>query len=306
MKLKYKSYILLLGAFLATSCSDNDDWQPGESEEDTAGVFFRAIDKYDYTLEADDSRIIPVTLGRANADEAVTVPIEVKTDLKGVVYPSEVSFAAGEDSVTIDIDLTETPSKTAGDIAISLDSRYTTLYGAGSSSFSIHVNIAGSWLVLADDLKVDILDSNSNSVYPTENTKLYFLDGSDRFKIPDFMNSGVDFIFTLDSPSSTWSALIPYTNYMDYSDAFPGESYGYDVWYLYDTANSSYPVWSPDGTEPKITSAIIYYDYEWSYIGIQEGYGSLSVDMGYEDGSYSWNYVDLTFSVLFDPFATVE
>lgn len=300
MKIGYKSYMLLVASLLVASCSDSDKWEPGPQENDTMGVFFRELDKYDYSLEPDDNHIVNVTVGRIDSKDAATVPLKIVSCPEGVVVPESVSFDAGEEETSFVVDLTGMPYKTSGEVKLQIDPAFSTLYGEGSSVLEMNVTITGQWIVLADNLVIDY--SKGTYDYPDQQTELLMLEGTQRFKIPDFMNSGVDFVFTVDDPTKSDPEIVPFTNCIWYDEVFPDEDNEYECWYLYDTANQTYPVWSPDGSEPKITYAM-FYGLGYSYIMMKKGYGYFTIASDYDNGKSGWCDVVLTFDAKFDPFA---
>ena len=71
-------------AIAATGCSDSDDWQPGpETAPDCMGVYFGEISS-NMIIGPDDSRLIPVTVGRGLTDKAAVVNINVVSAPEGV------------------------------------------------------------------------------------------------------------------------------------------------------------------------------------------------------------------------------
>lgn len=304
MKLIYKSSILAAAALLLGACSDSNKWEPGPEEGKTMGVYFENLEKYDITIEVDDSRIVPVSLGRVESEEEAVVPLKVLSCPEGVKVPESVEFKAGEKTASFDLDLTDMPLKSSGMVTLQIDPAYSSLYAAGTSEMNLKVTVTGGWIVLADDL---LLDYTENTYpYPQQNSVLYVLEGTQRFKIPDFMNSGLDFIFTVSDPKAEYPYIIPYTNCVWYSEYFPDSEDTYHCWYLYDTANASWPQWSPDGTSPEITY-MMFYGYDdsraYTYIGINKGYGYISSATDYDTGKYGYGDVELYFTAKFDPFA---
>lgn len=300
MKLRYNIYMLVAGVSLITSCSDSDNWEPGPQEYDTMGVFFRQLSKCDLTIEPDDNHIVVVNVGRCNSDEAATVPLKVVSCPEGAVIPESVSFDAGEENTSFIVDLTGMPYKTTGDVKVQIDPEYSTIYGEGSSVIEMKVTMTGPWIVLADNLRMDY--SKGTYVYPDDETELLVLEGTHRFKISNFMNSGLDFVFTVDDSTKKKANIVPYTNYIWYDEVFPDQENTYGSWYFYDSDNHKYPVWSPDGSDPKISYAMIY-GSGYSYIQMSKGYGYISIATDYDDGSIGWGDVILHFDAKFDPFA---
>ena len=304
MKLVYKSLIFAIVMFLFGACSNSDKWEPGQSEGDTMGVYFQNLDNYDILIQADDSRTVTVNVARLETDDAAVVPIVLVSAPEGVKAPQTVEFNAGEETTSFELDLTDMPLKSSGDVVLKIDPAYATLYAAGTSQMTLKVTVTGGWIVLADNLVLDFAESTYE--YPKQETKLYVLEGTQRFKIPDFMHSGLDFIFTVENPQGTSPIIVPYTNCRMYSEIYPDSDDDYNSWYLYDTANAQYPTWSPDGVSPAIT-AMMFYGHDdsrvYSYIRMDQGYGYLSSATDYDNGKYGYGDCELYFTCNFDPFA---
>ena len=171
-------------AIAATGCSDSDDWQPGpETAPDCMGVYFGEISS-NMIIGPDDSRLIPVTVGRGLTDKAAVVNINVVSAPEGVVVPATVEFAANEQTTQFFIDIENMPSKSSGTITLSLPEDVTSPYAAGTSGLSFNVSVSGAWIPVSDNVVL-----STDGVYPDMNTKLYFLDGTNTFKLPDFFGS---------------------------------------------------------------------------------------------------------------------
>lgn len=307
MRLISLSYVLPLVALLATACSEDDSWKPGEPDTSAVGAFFKSLPSYNITMEADDSHVITASVGRLNKDDAVTVPITLVSSPQGVTVPQSVSFAAGQETAQFEIDCTDMPSKTSGTIEIKIDPGYATIYGAGSTTLAVNVNIAGSWILLAENVKVTFDDSKY--VYDEETTEIYMLDGMNRYKIPNFLNSGLDLVFTTEftDPEYNYPDIIPLKNMIWYTEVWPDDEDLYRCWYLYDQANDEFPVWSPDGTGPQITYFMVY-GMGYSYISLTttDGFGYIYASTDYEDGTWGDTNVNLEFNTLFDPATRIE
>lgn len=299
MKLNFKSYILL-GATLAfaASCSESN-WEPGPQDTNANGVFFTGLDQYSYVIEPDDNHLITVTLGRTDNSQAITVPLKTLSDIENVPLPESVSFAAGEETTSFVIDLSGMATKTTGSIRMAVDPAYASVYGAGSSNLELNINMTGAWIPISENVKVKYSGTYS---YSTQYTQLYILDGTEQFKIPNFLNSGVDLFFNLEFTSNDYPSVMPYKNVQWYAQLFPDDDDSYECWYLYDDATGLYPVWSPDGSSPLISDCM-WYGLGYTYLGISQGYGYFLGATTYDDGSEGWLYATLTFDALFDPFA---
>lgn len=306
MKLLYKSLLTAAALLTLGACSSDDAWLPGDPDSSTMGVFFKGLEKYDVTVEVDDPHVFTVQVDRLDATDAATVPLNVISCPEGVVVPDAIDFAAGETSKTFEIDVTEMATKSSGTVQLEIDPAYATMYGAGSSVLSMNVTITGGWVLLADDV---VASCYLNS-FPDIAQELYVLEGSNRFKIPDFLGSGVDMVFTVTDPSLSYPVIFPFTNCKYYYELWPDDDDDDYAWYFYDTANASYPAeWTPAGWS-KTIEYVSFYTYDGDdkgcYFGINKGYGTMEAYMEYADGKGSWEYFEFRFTPKFDPFAETE
>lgn len=294
-------------AITATGCSD-DNWKPGpDINPDNISVYFDEMSSYNIVVEPDDSRLIPVTIGRANADNAVTVPIVTVECPEGAIVPENVDFAVGQHTATFYVDIENMPSKSRGDIVLKLPEDMTSPYGAGATDLSFKVTISGAWIPVADNVTL-----NTGGTYPDMTTKLYYLDGTNNFKLPDFLGSGLDLIFVMDTPGNGNTHIKPIKNFMDANLAYPDFGWGAypygNGWFLYDEAAAEYPYWSPDGvTFPEIY--LIEFEDAYSYIQLitdsdNNGYISLEPYIYFADGTGKFITMSYTFKTIFSPYTT--
>lgn len=302
MKSTYK--YLFIGALFLTACSDKDNWEPGEPAPDNMGVFFTNLNKYDITIEADDSHVFTIGLGRIDNTEAASVPLKVVSCPEGVVVPTSVEFKAGEETASFEIDATDMPLKTKGDVILQIDPQYAAIYGAGSSQMTLKLTTTGGWELLADD----VVMSSYYETYPDITCTLYILEGTERFKIPDFMGSGTDFVFYVPDKSMTAPVIYPYTNCKFYYELWPSE-YEEDEdypWYFYNTEQAKYPaIWTPAAGYKSIEYLTFYIydgDDKGCYFNFKKGYGMLESYIEFADGSGAWEYFELNFTPKFNPF----
>ncbi len=282
--------------FAATSCSD-DEWTPGPAADpDSAGIYFPAQAAYSYTISADDSRIIPITVNRLNPEKAVSVPVVATVTGSGIELPQTIEFAAGERSAILDIDCSGMETKTSGSVSISFPDGYASSYGAGTESISVDITVTGGWMMLAEDIDVSF-----DAKYSSIKGNLLMLEGTKTFRLANFLNSGLNLDFNVSSETSSKAELIPLTNSISYVDVYPEYDDEYDTWILYDRANSTFPQWSPDGSELQITEAQVL-NTGYTYFGINAGYRTFTLWASFSDGTSSYLYVDMNFTPLFNPF----
>lgn len=304
--------LLCLPALVLTAagCSDNDDWHPGpDTAAGSMGVYFGEMSS-SLVITPDDSRIIPVTIGRALADEAATVDIEVVSAPEGVVVPESVEFAKGQATAQIYIDIENMPSKSSGTVSLRLPGDVTSEYAAGTPSVSFKVTVSGAWVPVSTDVTL-----STGGKYPEMKTSLYFLDGTNTFKLPDFFGSGLDLTFEMATPGNGWTRINPLSNFLDSKIAYKDMFGGSDVtplesgWVLYNTKDDTYPdYFTPDGTGTPIDYFEVVDDYTSMQLIQDEsrsGYITIESYIYYVGGEGNgWVTLTYTFTTENTPYPT--
>lgn len=299
MKFEYNIKVFAAMALLATavSCSE-EEWQPGpDVSPDCMGVYFEQLSSYDLLVGPDDSRQIPITVGRVLTDEAATVNFVVSSCPDGAVVPSSLAFEAGEQSKTLYIDIDGMPSKTSGTVAIAIPEEMTSPYTAGSPDLNLKINVSGKWELFAKDAVVSF-----SQTYPNMTTDIFMLDGTQNFKLPDFLGSGLDFTFTFKNPAAGDFSYVPLSNYQDVHDYW-GATYEYNGWFLYDPETGEHPYWAPDGVT---YIADLEFDSDYSYGYVSDNYLYFNGWTSFADGSGAFLDIFVTYEPLFNPFGTME
>lgn len=295
-------YTKALAAFAilisATSCSD-DKWEPGpDVAPDCMSVYFEPMNSYNLIVEPDDSRLIPLTVGRSKTDDAATVNLIVNSCPEGVVVPQSVDFEAGEQAKTVFIDIENMASKSSGTISLAIPENMSSPYSAGNAEISLNVTVSGAWMLVARDAVVSFSQN-----YADMKTNIYMLDGTHNFKLPDFLGTGFDFTFTVDSPGSGNLRFVPLTNFVDVHDRW-GSDYEYNGWFLVDPATGEYAQWSPDGGYPGVQD--MEFDSDYSYFNVAGGIAYFSTYTTFADASAAFVDINISFTPLFDPFAVPD
>jgi hypothetical protein len=288
-----------------TACGDDDDWTAGDPDSpDSPGVFFADDNSFAFQFESGlETPAMSIHLKRLNAENAVTVPLTSTVDDEHIKVPESVEFAAGQTDAYIIVNATGIPERTTFNMEISVPEAYRTLYGQGSDVYNGTVVIV-SWIEIDTNFKYRYCDGNNQTLYTAGYGTLSFLAGTNKYKLSNFMGSGMDFMFELDSTqsgcSTTFIGINPLTNYLATGN-------DYDCWYLYDTDKGDYPSWSIDDKQIKYFYA---YGVGYSYLHFMDvtdpddyDYGCFS---GYfceysdteSDGEYwVWTYVWCYFDV---------
>jgi hypothetical protein len=322
LHLRYTAWLCAASLTAALSaCSsddfDYDDYMPGPSVgADSPQLYFDASNESSFLFTGDDNRVISLQVDRIDSIDAITVPIIFSGDSTMVSAPKSVSFAAGERTTTIAIDCTGIPFKTATNFSLAFPTGYATPYGAGTDTYSAKVTMAGDWVILADDVIYQYLTSGGENKWePTFYQKLWHLEGTERLKFENFLNSGYDLVFTVAADTGTgYRRIEPLRNYLYWRTFYPDDDQ-YGCWYFYDEASKTYPSWSPDGNDPVISYMLVYdtdssNGYQYTYMpNLTAGTMACATFVtlnGFTDGTstYIWNYV--WFTPKYDPFATEE
>lgn len=272
MKLKY--ILPILAALTLSACSDKDSWQPGPL--DPAGsqmAFFAARDSYDLIIEPEMQGLVNVTISRGHTQEAVTLPIEVTEAPEGVIVPASVSFAAGEKNQSLTINAEAMPMLTSGTLSLTIPTEYTSPYGAGTPTLTLRLIRAGQWLELGDDMTLTFSRSvNGNRSLPDQH--ILWLEGTNKFTIKNFLDSGLDVNFDAVNPQNKGTVYdINFTSNMILEDD-PRviEDTGFDAtysagYYLWDDALNDWPEdWSIGGTTP-LAYDFYCYNGDWGSSG---------------------------------------
>ena len=117
---------------------------------------------------------------------------------------------------------------------------YTTKPGATAYSGFIMV---AAWESISDNVKMKWTTQGVENEFTTS---LQQLGNTNRFRFPNFLNSGVDYIFTVGSNSTAFPGYYSITTYANYE---PYEGTEAKAAYFFDDATQSYPTWTvADGT----------------------------------------------------------
>lgn len=287
---------LAVGTAMLTSCCDCT-WQPGpEVAADSQALYFGELTKYSLQLGPDDSRLIPVTVGRLNnIDAQASIPVSVVEAPEGVTVTPTADFKAGEATTTIFVNAESMPNKTTGNLTLAFAEGMATPYGAGTPTLTLTLKTAGSWMPVAENVAV------TAKYYPDMTASLYVLDGTTTFKIPNFLNSGLDFVFDPVEQTEYNTKIVPVrTNFMTTADYYGPENDTYPGWIFYNTKEAEYPEWAPDGGAKAITW--MEFDYEYVYLNFNGGYIDLEPYVYFNDGSANYMRIQFYFTPLFNPF----
>ncbi len=153
-----KTFKHILWAFLApvifAGCADDPNYSTGASENpDNYGVYFpEQITSTEVERDPADDPTVTYKVRRAKYLDAITVPVEITTNVAGILEVSPITFGPGEQETDVKISFpkAEEGVKYTCDIQIK-DPRYISLYGNRATGLSFTVVRAGWSLVKSSD-----------------------------------------------------------------------------------------------------------------------------------------------------------
>lgn len=141
-KLMYATLVPLCA--FAVSCTEDDNWTPGASDDPNCyGVYFPEQENTGFMeIEPSSNRSFTYKAMRTNADDAITVPVTVNSNVENAFAVSPIEFAEGEQETTFTVTLcddAELSFKYTCSIDIT-DQKYVASYtpgGSASITFSV-------------------------------------------------------------------------------------------------------------------------------------------------------------------------
>lgn len=276
-------FILSVIAFLPvalTSCSSNDDnYTPGPEVSDDCPVVYFSNENESEIFVTADVNSVSVKMQRQNTEGALTVPVVVDSKSDGLTIPESVTFADGESEADLVVSYAEFQ---------------------GGMNFKVHVpdDYADPYTVLPGSVyfaatvaqlnKLCTVKSTHSAFNNVENT-IYNYVGENKFLWENFLNSGTDLVFTVDTSDTYYGqgefdpddltklkgSLVPLTNYTN-DDADSG-------WFLTNgIGTNDFVEWAhSDGTT---SSWYFYYANGYTYIDFDPA------DTNYGWGQFYYSY----------------
>lgn len=292
--------LVLVAALSLTACDDKNDgdYVPGEpTPSGSMQVYFDASNAADFITAPGENAPVEITVSRENADEAAEVPIICKSVAEGLTIPTSVKFEAGKKTTTLTIDVGSLEENKKYQFSLAIGDEYADHYTKlnGSSTYSGYV-MEASWNTYVKDATMTWTVGGTKQTWTRDIERL---GSTNRYRIKDFVGSGLDMVFTEEGPASGadmdgYNKIVPYTNSYAYNDGTV------DGYYLYDSNKGEYPSWTLG--DKTISYLCIMTSYigsgDYSYISFEKGYvcfGTYYTD--YSDGtSDSYNYIELEFT----------
>lgn len=289
---------LVAVAFTFASCGDDNDYTPGKEVSDSCPtVYFSSTNESEVLVSADMEKSTTLKLERKVTEGELVVPVVVDTKTGSLNVPESVTFADGasEAELTITYDEFETGMKVSLHIPEEYTDPYTML--SGSLNFT---------LSFVEVTKVCDVAYQSGSRFASVKSAIYVYGGQNKFLWKDFLGSGKDMLFTVDT-SNTAGAKFDANDLSTLKGDFtPLSNCTYNSaggWYFTDGSdNTNYMEWTPAGQTEAVTSYFFWGYYNggnYSYIEFDPGddgygygyfYSAWVNDTAYETTYYYLNY----------------
>lgn len=279
-----KNIIYLLAGLIglvATGCSDDDSYEPGpQTSPDCMQVYFLSSNEAAKTIDASDEYAITLQVGRIKTASAASVPIKIISQDEVLSIPANVEFAAGQSTAAIKISFPNAKTATTYSYRIEIEgSEYVDPYTVldGSYKFAGSVLIA-SWQVAIKDATFTFASN-----FPAFKQDILQMEGTNKYKIENYLNSGTDLLFTADPATNL---ITPIGGYQSSATA----------WYFYNNDTEKIPIpCFPAGSDISIDSFYLYLGASYTYLNLKTKKGRLyhynynsDQTKGYNALSISW------------------
>lgn len=266
---------------IMTSCGDDYEYSPGEAvADDCPNAYFSSDNESEIFVTSDGEKSFTLKVNRENTTEAITIPIIVDSKKGSFNIPESVSFAAGEAEALLTITYDEFEG--GMNFSIHLDDDYVNPYLEVDGSVYYKAS-------LAQLTKVAYVTYASDTRFAgVTGSAIYAYSGENKFRWSNFMGSGVNLTFTVDT-SHTSGVYDPSDFKNLYGDIVPlsyfkQDDYGYH--FVKEVGSEDYISWTPEGASEAVTSFYFYgYYASSSYSYIDFGYGGT----GYDGYGYFWS-----------------
>lgn len=288
----------MLAAVLSlTACSDKNDsdYVPGTPTPDGCmQVYFASSNAADFINAPGEKSSIDITVLRKDAAEAAEVPIICKSAAEGLSVPEKVKFEAGSTAAILTISLARLEENKKYDFSLAIPDAYADHYAKldGSSTYAAYV-MEASWNTYVANATMTWKVGGTTQKWSRDIERL---GETNRYRVKNFVDSGLDMVFTMGGSASGvsgYNRIEPYTNFYGYSD---DSVTGY---YFYDSEKDEWPSWTVGSKTISYLCIMTSYagSGDYSYISFDKGYacfGTYYVDYA-DETSDSYNYIELTF-----------
>lgn len=251
---------VLIGLTLA-GCSDDDSYEPGpQTSPNCMQVYFLNTNEASKVIDATDEHAITLEVGRKQTAAAATVPIKILSHDEVLSIPETVEFAAGQSVSTIKISFPNAATATTYAYRIELDGSefidpYTKL--EGSYKFS------GSVLIAKWDVAIKEATFTFGSIFSAFKQDILQMEGTNKYKIENYLNSGTDLVFNVDPATGAISMIGGYQS-------------SATAWYFYNNDTEKIPIpCFPAGPDISINSFYLYLGASYTYLNMKTKKGRL-------------------------------
>lgn len=276
---RYASMMGVAVAMLLFTACDGDEntYVPGaETPNGCVGVYFDG-QQSGSIIAAPGDESVTLTLKRAKTEDAVSVPLIVKSvDTTAIVIPETVEFAAGAAEATVNVGIKGLYAKKLYHFTLAVDEAYADHYTQvdGATQFTGSVMVA-QWELFKKDAQ--FFYDGASETTPVYYSDIYKLSGVNKFYITNVMGSGNDMYFTVsgnyneNNLSSSYGELMPIAGGGIVTESYPDEGYNY---YTISAANGD-DYWETNG----------FYTYYFGWYG----------------GEYysTWSYIDFAYRYIY-------
>ena len=299
MKIKSIYNILTVMAIVAftASCDDSNDdnYEPAPFTSDgSIGVYFDSSNPTEHIFEPGKASEIELSVSRLKAEEDAEVPLLVTAD-KVMAFPQTVTFKAGQATAIVKVSLSNLEESRKYKFSVTVPEEYANHYAItdGSTSLTGYV-MEAAWVTISDKV---IMKWSTLGVENTFTTSIEQLGTVNRYRFRNFLDSGIDYVFTVGSASTAYAGYYCVNTYANYEPYEGTEAKGA---YLFDDATQSYPTWTVADGNIEVADICVLEDY-----GTTLGYSCISFDKcsgyvylyftDYTDGQYEY-YNPVSFS----------
>ena len=262
MKNILKSILALSAVFAVVSCNVDAIGTIYDHTDNNNGVSFTQTTLADTELGAAVTSLT-LTVGRTVGDAAQTVSIAT-TLPEGISVPGSVSFAAGQYSADLVLDLSNMQVGVAykGAVSLATEADYSDF---AISSVNVNLQKAYTWELFGKGT----YHYNEECFFSGDDPglEIYKAEGFQVYKITHW-GYNVDFVFTVKSDNST----VVHDQFTGYTHSTYGPCYVDDLNHYAGSTNYPYGKW--DAASKTFTFCLIYYDATGPW-----GYGFESFEM---------------------------
>ena len=293
------TYLSVLCAALLclSSCADSadTDYTPGEPTADGCmKVYFDSSNPADFINEPGTVTAVDVKVSRVDATQAAEIPVVCNSADAELSIPSSVKFEAGQKTATLSITFGALEASKKYNFSLALPEEYVDHYAKldGASAYSAYIMDA-AWVDYIPDVSVYVTSSGNTYSWTVP---LQRLGQTDRYRVQDFLGSGLAFTFTVGDAASVsgYNKIEPTSNYYNFVDT----DYGVTGFYLWDSAGDKMAEFAL-GNKTVVEMAFMrqYGTTDYSYISFKDGFAQIGTYYTtYADDTYEYyNYVYMYF-----------